>query len=61
MYYGFEKKIPILSREHNNANILSIGARFVSEQEIFETINKWMNESFAGGRHQRRIDKLDSI
>jgi len=61
VYYGFEKKIPILSREHNNSNILSIGARFVSEQEIFETINKWMNESFAGGRHQRRIDKLDSI
>ena len=61
VYYGFEKKIPILSKEHNNSNILSIGARFISEEEIFKIINEWLNKSFAGGRHQRRIDKLDSI
>ena len=61
VYYGFEKTIPILSREHNNANIISIGARFVSENEIYDVIEKWLNISFSGGRHQRRIKKLDNI
>ena len=48
-----------LSREHNNANILSIGARFMSEDEIRSVLDVWFNEPFGGGRHQRRIDKLD--
>ena len=61
VYYGFEETIPILSREHNNANIISIGARFVSENEIYDIIEKWLNISFSGGRHQRRIKKLDNI
>ena len=61
VYYGFEQTIPILSREHNNANIISIGARFVSENEIYDVIEKWLNISFSGGRHQRRIKKLDNI
>ena len=61
VYYGFEETIPILSREHNNANIISIGARFVSENEIYDVIEKWLNISFSGGRHQRRIKKLDNI
>ena len=50
VYYGFEQTIPILSREHNNANIISIGARFVSENEIYDVIEKWLNISFSKGR-----------
>ena len=61
VYYGFEETIPILSREHNNANIISIGARFVSENEIYDVIEKWLNISFSIGRHYRRIKKLDNI
>tara|TARA_X000001036_G_scaffold439152_1_gene489195 strand:+ start:939 stop:1379 length:441 start_codon:yes stop_codon:yes gene_type:complete len=61
VYYGFEQTIPILSREHNNANIISIGARFVSENEIYDVIEKWLNISFSKGRHYRRIKKLDNI
>ena len=61
VYYGFEQTIPILSREHNNANIISIGARFVSENEIYDVIEKWLNISFSIGRHYRRIKKLDNI
>jgi len=48
-----------LSREHNNANILSLGARFMTEDEIYGVIEIWLDEPFEGGRHQRRIDKLD--
>ena len=59
VYYGSEKEIGQLSREHNNANVLSLGARFISEKVIYEVIETWLNKPFEGGRHQRRIDKLD--
>ena len=59
VYYGSEVDIPILSRRHNNSNILSIGARFVSKKEIYAILDKWLSEPFTGGRHQRRLDKLD--
>ncbi|MFL3050791.1 MAG: RpiB/LacA/LacB family sugar-phosphate isomerase [Candidatus Neomarinimicrobiota bacterium] len=59
VYYGSEVDIPILSRQHNNSNILSIGARFVSKKEIYAILDEWLSEPFTGGRHQRRLDKLD--
>mgnify|MGYP001468597739 FL=1 len=59
VYYGSEWEIARLSREHNNANVLSLGARFISEQEIYDIIETWLDEPFEGRRHQRRIDKLD--
>ena len=59
VYYGSEVDIPILSRRHNNSNILSIGARFVSKKEIYAILDGWLSEPFTGGRHQRRLDKLD--
>ena len=59
VYYGSEKEIVQLSRVHNNANVLSLGARFISEQVIYEVIETWLDKPFEGGRHQRRIDKLD--
>ena len=59
VYYGSKKEIPKLSREHNDANILSLGARYISEEDIYDIIDQWLAEPFSGGRHQRRIDKLD--
>jgi len=59
VFYNGPGEIVKLSREHNNANILSLGARFMSEAEIYDVIEMWLNEPFEGGRHQRRIDKLD--
>ena len=59
VFYNGPIDIIKLSREHNNANILSIGARFMSEDEIRSILKVWLNEPFGGGRHQRRIDKLD--
>jgi ribose 5-phosphate isomerase B len=62
VYYGGSREIITLSREHNNANILSIGARFVSEEEAKEVVSLWLNTEFAGDeRHVRRIAQIDSI
>ena len=59
VFYNGPMEIVKLSREHNNANILSIGARFMSDNEIINVLEIWFEEPFGGGRHQRRIDKLD--
>lgn len=54
------KSIVELAREHNNANILSIGARFVSDSEVKEAVEVFLNTEFSGeGRHVRRIEKID--
>jgi ribose 5-phosphate isomerase B len=60
VFYNVPKEIIELSRQHNNANILSLGARFMSEEEIYRIIEIWFKTDFEGGRHQRRIDKLDN-
>ncbi|MFL2982902.1 MAG: RpiB/LacA/LacB family sugar-phosphate isomerase [Candidatus Neomarinimicrobiota bacterium] len=60
VFYNGPIEIVKLSREHNDANILSLGARFMSEKEIYNVIEIWLQEPFEGGRHQRRIEKLDS-
>ena len=60
VFYGGPKEILKLSRQHNDANILSLGARFLTEKDIYKVIDLWLKEPFEGGRHQRRIDKLDT-
>ena len=59
VYYDGPIDIVRLSRSHNNANILSLGARFISNEKAVEVVKMWFNEPFEGGRHQKRIDKLD--
>ena len=60
VFYNGPKEIIELSRQHNNANILSLGARFMPEEEIYRIIEIWFNTDFEAGRHQRRVDKLDN-
>ena len=48
-----------LSKEHNNANMISIGARTVSESETITIVKTWLNAKFKGGRHQLRLDKIE--
>lgn len=51
-----------LSREHNDANVLSIGARFVTEDDAISVIDRWLDTKFSGDeRHVRRNDLIDSI
>ena len=59
VYYGGQKEIVKLSRMHNNANIISFGARFVSFEQAVEVLKIWLSEEFEGGRHETRINKLD--
>ena len=62
VYYGGTKDIIILSRQHNNANVLSLGAAFLEEQEAKDAIKLWLNTPFSGDRrHIRRIKKIDNI
>ncbi len=59
VYYGGPLEIVKLSREHNNANILSIGARFVSEEAAAAAVQLWLETPFSGDeRHIRRIMKF---
>ena len=53
------KEIAALAREHNNANILSIPARFTSLPQAIEIVKTFLNTKFVGGRHKRRVDKID--
>ena len=59
VYYDGPIDIVKLSRTHNNANILSFGARFITHEKAAEIVDLWLHESFEGGRHIKRIDKLD--
>ena len=51
-------EIAQLARLHNNANVLSLPARFISEEEAYKMIDVFFSTDFEGGRHQRRIDKI---
>jgi ribose 5-phosphate isomerase B len=50
-----------MSREHNDANVLTLGARILDEDRAMKIVDKWLNTPFAGGRHQRRVDKIAEI
>ena len=60
VFYNGPNEIVELSRLHNNANILSIGARFIGNLEVEKVIELWLSTDFEYGRHEKRIDKLDS-
>lgn len=60
VYYGGPLDIIALSREHNDSNILSIGARMILESEAMEAVKLWLDRPFSGDeRHVRRIKKID--
>jgi ribose 5-phosphate isomerase B len=50
-----------LAREHNNANVLSIAARFTPDNEVKKIVKAWFDADFEGGRHERRVEKLEAI
>ena len=61
LYYGGNLDIIKLSRQHNNSNILSLGARFVSPNEAKQAVDLWLATEFEGGRHERRIKKISKL
>ena len=50
-----------MSRVHNDANVLTLGARVLSEHQIIEVVASFLAAQFAGGRHQRRVDKISEL
>src|SRR3989344_2143212 len=69
VYYGKsesvvddEADVIIRSRQHNDANILSLGARYLTEEEMMNVVNLWLKTSYSGDeRHVRRLGKIDQI
>lgn len=54
----WEVEIAQLARQHNNANVLALPARFISEKLAFDIVNAFLTTSFEGGRHQTRVEKI---
>lgn len=52
-------EIAALARQHNDANILVLPARYISKEEAFKCVDVFLTEKFEGGRHQQRIEKID--
>lgn len=60
VYYGGNREIITLSRQHNNANTLSLGARFIDAEEAKEIVSLWLGTPFSEDeRHTRRIAQID--
>ena len=60
VYYGGSKKIVTLAKEHNNANILSLGASFISKREAKKAVELFIQTPFSGdARHVRRLKKVE--
>jgi len=69
VYYGEahsvvddEADVIVRSRAHNNSNILSLGARYLSEETVMAPVNRWLTTEYSGEeRHVRRLGKIDAI
>lgn len=55
---AWNKEIAELARQHNNANVLSIPARYVSDNEAYVIVEAFLKTEFEGGRHERRVEKI---
>ncbi|MFN0277386.1 MAG: ribose 5-phosphate isomerase B [Pyrinomonadaceae bacterium] len=56
---AWNEEIARLSRQHNDANVLSLPARFVPQDEIDKIVKAWLSADFEGGRHERRVEKIE--
>ena len=52
-------EIAALARKHNDANVLVVPARFVSEEDGLQILRTWLETEYEGGRHQKRVDKIE--
>ena len=58
---AWNEDIARLARQHNNANILSLAARFSTPEEMDRIVRAWFAADFEGGRHERRVEKIEEI
>ena len=58
---AWNEEIARLARRHNNANVLSLAARYTSDEENEKIVKAWFSSNFEGGRHERRVEKIEQI
>lgn len=58
---AWNEEIAQLARQHNNANVLSLAARYTPDEEIKKIVKAWFEADFDGGRHERRVEKISEI
>lgn len=56
----FNEKMAELSVQHNNANFLALGERFTDENDVLKIVEAWLNAKFEGGKHERRVNKIEN-
>jgi ribose 5-phosphate isomerase B len=54
-------EIAALARQHNDANVLVLPARFVSQEDALAILRTWLETPFEGGRHERRVEKIEQV
>ncbi len=54
----WETSLAELAKQHNNANVLCLPARFITEEKALDIVKAFLNTDFEGGRHERRVDKI---
>jgi ribose 5-phosphate isomerase B len=57
----YDLSTAVNSREHNDANVLTLGGRLIGENLAKQIVKTWLETKFAGGRHERRVDKIMSV
>ena len=55
----WSKESALFARQHNNANMISLGQRLISLETALEIVNTWLNSEYEGGRHERRIEQIE--
>ena len=55
----WNSELAALAVKHNNANVLALPARFISRDEALKCVHEFLNNSFEGGRHEKRVDKIN--
>ena len=58
---AWNEEIARLSRQHNDANVLSLAARYIPDEEQEKIVKAWLSADFEGGRHERRVEKITEI
>jgi ribose 5-phosphate isomerase B len=57
----WNEEVARLSRQHNNANVLSLGQRVIPEEMAMKIVRVWLETPFEGGRHERRVEQLNAM
>jgi ribose 5-phosphate isomerase B len=54
----WDTELAFMARAHNNANVLAVPARYISEEKAFDILNEFLTTAFEGGRHEKRMNKI---